>query len=66
MAQKLETPLATSLLHFEPNKLYKNKLCILALLSFATVWATFQKVLGDFFQIIWSPWTHPLRFGTIS
>ncbi len=49
MAQNLETPLATSLLHFEPNKLYKNKVCILALLGLATVLATFQKVLGNCF-----------------
>jgi hypothetical protein len=46
MAQKLEIPLATSLLHFQLNKLFKN---ILALFGSATVLATFQKILGDFF-----------------
>jgi hypothetical protein len=29
--------------------------CILALFDLATVLATFQKILGDFFQTIWSP-----------
>jgi hypothetical protein len=55
MAQKLVTTLATSLLHFQLNKLFKNMVCILALFRLATVLATFQKILGDFFQIIWSP-----------
>jgi hypothetical protein len=55
MAQKLATPLATSLLHFQLNKLFKNMVCILALFGLATVLATFQKILGEFFQIIWSP-----------
>jgi hypothetical protein len=43
MAQKLVTPLATSLLHFQLNKLFKNITCILALFGLATVLATFQK-----------------------
>jgi hypothetical protein len=48
MAQKLVTPLATSLLHFQLNKMFKNMACILALFGLATVLATFQKILGDF------------------
>jgi len=51
-------PLATSLLHFQLHKLFKNMVCILALFGLATVWATFQKILGDFFQIIWSLMVH--------
>jgi hypothetical protein len=47
--QKLETPLATSLLPFQLNKVFKNMVCILALFGSATVLATFQKILGDFF-----------------
>jgi hypothetical protein len=43
MAQKMVTPLATSLLHFLLNKLFKNMVCILALFGLATVLATFQK-----------------------
>jgi hypothetical protein len=50
------TLLATSLFHFQVNKLLKNMVCILALFGLSTVLATFQKILGDFFQIIWSPW----------
>jgi hypothetical protein len=60
MAQKLVTPLATSLLHFQLNKLFKNMACILALFGLATVLATFQKILGNFFQIIGSPCTRRL------
>jgi hypothetical protein len=50
MAQRMVTPLATSLLHFQLNKLFKNMICILALFGLATVLATFCKILGDFFQ----------------
>ncbi len=67
---KMATPLATSLLHSQLNKMFKNMVCILALFGLATVLATFQKILGNFFQIIWSPclpgtntiafWTHSL------
>jgi hypothetical protein len=49
MAQKMVTPLATSLLHFQLNKLFNNTACILALFGFATVLATYQKILGNFF-----------------
>jgi hypothetical protein len=56
MAPKMVTPLATSLLHFQLNKLFKNLVYILALFGLATVLASFQKILGDFFPIIWSPW----------
>jgi hypothetical protein len=55
MAQKLVTPLAASSLHFQLNKLFKNMVCILALFGLATVLATFQKIFGNFFLIIWSP-----------
>jgi hypothetical protein len=37
-------PLATNLSHFHLNELFKNMVCILALLGLATVLATFQKI----------------------
>jgi len=49
MAQNMATPLATSLLHFQLKKMFKNMVCILGLFGLATVLATFQKILGDFF-----------------
>jgi len=49
MAQNMATPLATSLLHFELKKMLKNMVCILGLFGLATVLATFQKILGNFF-----------------
>jgi hypothetical protein len=55
MAQKMVAPLATSLLHFQLSKLFKNVICNLALFGLATVLAIFRKILGNFFQIIWSP-----------
>jgi hypothetical protein len=50
MAQNMVTPLATSLLHFQLKKMFKNMVCILGLFGLATVLATFQKILGDFFS----------------
>jgi hypothetical protein len=35
--------------------MFKNMVCILALLGLATVLATFQKIGQFLFQIIWSP-----------
>jgi hypothetical protein len=58
MAQKMVTPLATSLLHFQLNKLFKNMVCILALFGLATVLATFQKNIGQFFS---KSSGHPVR-----
>jgi hypothetical protein len=55
MGQKKLTPLATSLLHFRLSKLFKSMVRIFALFGLATVLATFPKILGDFFQIVWSP-----------
>jgi len=49
MAQNMATPLAASLLHFQLKKMFKNMVCILGLFGLATVLATFQKILGDFF-----------------
>jgi hypothetical protein len=49
MAQRMVTPLATSLLHFQLTKLLKNMICILALFGLANVLAIFQKILGNFF-----------------
>ncbi len=49
MAQNMVTPLATSLLHFQLKKCLKDMVCILGLFELATVLATFQKILGDFF-----------------
>jgi hypothetical protein len=51
MAQNMMTPLATSLLRFQLKKMFKNMVCILGLFGLATVLATFQKILGDFFPI---------------
>jgi hypothetical protein len=51
MAQNMMTPLATSLLQFQLKKMFKNMVCILGLFGLATVLATFQKILGDFFSI---------------
>jgi hypothetical protein len=45
-------PLATNLLHFYLNELFKNMVCILALLGLATVLATFQKIGQVLFQIM--------------
>jgi len=50
MAQNMMTPLATSLLQFQLKKMFKNMVCILGLFGLATVLATFQKILGDFFS----------------
>jgi hypothetical protein len=44
------TPLATSLLHFQLIRMFKNMVCILGLFNLATVLATFQKILGNFFS----------------
>jgi hypothetical protein len=49
MAQNMVTPLATSLLHFQLKKMFKNRVCILGLFGLATLLATFQKILGNFF-----------------
>jgi hypothetical protein len=49
MTQNMVTPLATSLLHFQLKKMLRNMVCILGLFGLATVLATFQKILGDFF-----------------
>ncbi len=54
MTQKMVTPLATSLVHLQRNKLFQNMVCILEFFGLATVLATFKK-LGDFFRIIWLP-----------
>jgi len=51
MAQNMMAPLATSLLQFQLKKMFKNMVCILGLFGLATVLATFQKILGDFFPI---------------
>jgi hypothetical protein len=45
-------PWATNLLHFHLDELFKNMVCILALLGLATVLATFQKIGQILFQII--------------
>jgi hypothetical protein len=50
--------MAASLLHFQLNKLFKNMVCILALCGLATVLATFQKILGNFF---FKSSGHPVR-----
>jgi hypothetical protein len=50
---KMAVPWATNLLHFHLT--FKNVFCILALFGLAAVLATLKK-LGNFFQIIWSPW----------
>jgi hypothetical protein len=39
------TPLATSLLHLQLNKMFKNMFCILALFGLAAVLATFQNMV---------------------
>jgi hypothetical protein len=46
----MEIPLATNLIHFHLNKLFKNMVCILELFCLATVLATFQKIGQIFFQ----------------
>jgi hypothetical protein len=44
----MAVPLATNLLHFHLNKLFKNVFCILAFFVLVAVLATFQKI-GQFF-----------------
>jgi hypothetical protein len=47
----MAVPWCTTLLHFQPNKLFKNVFCILALFGLEMFGLLFKK-LGDFFQII--------------
>jgi hypothetical protein len=47
MAQKMVTPLATSLVHLQRNNNFQNMVCILEFFGLATVLTTFKK-LGDF------------------
>jgi len=53
----MAVPLATNVLHFHLNKLFKNVFCILALFGLAAVLATFQKI-GQFFS---NSYGHPGR-----
>ncbi len=58
IAQKCVTTLGTNLLNFNLNMQFKNIVCILTLLSLATVLATFKKI-GHFFKSS----GHPDRLG---
>jgi hypothetical protein len=42
MAPKMVTPLATSLVHLQQNKLFQNMICILEFFGLAIVLATFK------------------------
>jgi hypothetical protein len=46
---------ATNLLHFHLNKPFKNGF-LFGIILFGNFFGNFSKKLGDFFQIIWSPW----------
>ncbi len=53
-SQKMAAPWASYLLHFHPNKLFKNVFVFWHYLAWHLFWLLFKK-LGNFFQIIWSP-----------
>jgi hypothetical protein len=48
-------PWAINLLDFHLNKLFKKGFAIWHYFVWQLFWLLFKK-LGDFFQIIWSPW----------
>ncbi len=52
---KIIIPWATNLLHFQLNKLFKKWFLIWHYFAQQLIWLLFKK-LGEFFQIIWSPW----------
>jgi hypothetical protein len=54
----MAVPLATNLLHFHLNKLFKSVFCILALFGLAAVLATFQKNGRFYFKSSGHPGTN--------
>jgi hypothetical protein len=55
-------PWAINLLHFHLNKPFKKWFLIWQFFVWQLFWLLFKK-LGDFFQIIWSPWLQTETFN---